>query len=52
LPDLVEGALDDIPSAVGGRVELDGPSAGRAAAFAMAFLVVGFGDDRADPAAE
>jgi hypothetical protein len=48
--EVVEGSFDDVASAVGRRVEADGSAADRAASLAVGFLVVGFGDHRADPA--
>lgn len=46
----VEGTFDDVAAAVGVLVVADRAAAARAAATAMGFLVVGFGDHAADPA--
>ena len=46
----VEGTFDDVAAAVGVLVVADRAAAAGAAATAMGFLVIGFGDHAADPA--
>jgi len=46
----VEGTLDDVAAAVGVLVVADRAAAAGAAATAMGFLVIGFGEHAADPA--
>ena len=46
----VEGRFDDVAAAVGVFVVADRATAAGAAATAMGFLVIGFGDHAADPA--
>jgi len=46
----VEGTFDDVAAAVGVLVVADRATTAGAAAMAMGFLVIGFGDHAADPA--